>query len=253
MGKLNDGKLTVYGVPPSPPSNFVWMALDRVGIKYEKYEPNLLFKEHKSPWYLKINKNGALPAIRDEDGFCQNEGVVIVKYLIESRNIDTELYPYKDAAKTAKINESFEFISDDLRHNVLQFLGRTFMGPKFGGLKKPPKEVCDELCENLKQSYARFDKYLEVNGPYLNSEVPTIADIYGFVWLFMCNDLGLCLYEGNSNVEAYMEKLKKLPELDKYRLNYTKTVKMFLKVMKVMPIMFFCTCCFCCWGCGKCK
>ena len=80
-----------------------------------------MFKEHKRPWYRKINRNGAVPAIRDEDGFCQNEGVVIVKYLIESRKIDTPLYPYKDCVKVAKINESLEFISNDINSINVSF------------------------------------------------------------------------------------------------------------------------------------
>jgi glutathione S-transferase len=112
-----DGKLTIYGVPPSPPSNMVWMCLDIAGIKYEKYEPNLLFKENKKEWYKKINPNGAVPAMKDVDGFCQNEGIAISRYLIEASKVNTPIYPYADAAKVAKINEAIEFVCEDLREN----------------------------------------------------------------------------------------------------------------------------------------
>jgi glutathione S-transferase len=253
MPRLNEGELTLYGIDPSPPTIFVLGIFEKLKIKYIYYQPNLIFKEHKSPWYLKINPNGALPAMRDDDGFCQNEGVAMVKYIIESRNIKTDLYPYEDIEKCAKINEALEFVLEALRIPSFIVFARILAGPKLGGTQMPTKAVKDELIQNLTTGYEYLDKYLELNGPFFGSEVPTIADHYAFIWVMIPHGFNLCNIGGFKHLEAWYEKMRLIKEIEHFRLQYFATMRKIFCLIKVLPVIKCCTCCFCCFGCKCCK
>ena len=74
-------KLVVYQNPLSPPSMYVVMVCNYIGLDYKNYEMNAFTNEHKKPWYLKINPNGAIPACKDVNGFKTNEGVAVTRYV----------------------------------------------------------------------------------------------------------------------------------------------------------------------------
>ena len=64
----------------SPPSMFCVMTFDYLGLDYKNYEVDGFRNEHKKEWYLKVNPNGAVPALKDVNGFTTNEGIAIVRY-----------------------------------------------------------------------------------------------------------------------------------------------------------------------------
>ena len=74
-------KIVLYQHPISPPSMYCVMVFNYLGIDYINYEINVFKGEVKQPWYLKVNPNGAIPSIRDVNGFCTNEGIAITRYI----------------------------------------------------------------------------------------------------------------------------------------------------------------------------
>lgn len=61
------------------------IALEELALPYEVHAIDLAKKEQKQPWYLAINPNGRIPAIRDrdEDGFAVFESGAVLIYLAE--------------------------------------------------------------------------------------------------------------------------------------------------------------------------
>ena len=80
MSKTAD-RLVLYQSPLSPPSMFCGMVCDSVNLNYKSHEIDIINGGNRKPWYLKINPNGAVPSIKDVDGFTTNEGVAIARYV----------------------------------------------------------------------------------------------------------------------------------------------------------------------------
>ena len=50
--------------------------------------------------------------------------------LVETRKIDTPLYPYKDHRKAAIVNEALEFVVEEYRFATVDSFGRIIAMPK---------------------------------------------------------------------------------------------------------------------------
>lgn len=61
------------------------IALEELALPYEVHAIDLAKQEQKQPWFLEINPNGRIPAIRDRDenGFAVFESGAILIYLAE--------------------------------------------------------------------------------------------------------------------------------------------------------------------------
>ena len=74
--------ITIYGSPRSSSGRCFW-CLEEIDETYEARPLNFKEKEHKSPAYLKINPNGKVPTLTDDD-FVIWESVAINFYLAET-------------------------------------------------------------------------------------------------------------------------------------------------------------------------
>jgi glutathione S-transferase len=73
--------LTLYYFPQTRATRPRWL-LEELGVPYELKRVNLAAGEHKKPEYLKINPNGAVPALVD-DGLALFESAAICQYLAD--------------------------------------------------------------------------------------------------------------------------------------------------------------------------
>ena len=75
--------LTLYYHPVSPPSRACIFLLKYLGIKHELRFMDLREKrEQKEAWYLEINPNGQVPAMKHGSNFVLSESRAIMSYLI---------------------------------------------------------------------------------------------------------------------------------------------------------------------------
>ena len=74
--------INIYGSPRSSSGRCFW-CLEEIGETYEAKPLNFKEKEHKSPTYLKINPNGKVPTLTDDD-FVIWESIAINFYLAET-------------------------------------------------------------------------------------------------------------------------------------------------------------------------
>ena len=93
--------LQVYLDPCTVNSRKVLAGLDLLGTRYELNHVDYFTGAHKAPEYLRINPNGAVPAVMDGD-FALSESNAILQYAADLGGSDKH-YP-KDLKQRADIN-----------------------------------------------------------------------------------------------------------------------------------------------------
>ena len=73
--------IKLYGPARSSAGRCFWL-LEELNVPYENIKVDLMNKEHKADWFLKINPNGKVPALVDED-VTLFESMAINYYLTE--------------------------------------------------------------------------------------------------------------------------------------------------------------------------
>lgn len=73
--------ITLYGSANSSAGKCIWL-LEELNVPYEQKELNMKMKEQKSEWFLKLNPNGKVPVLVDEE-FVLWESFAINQYLAE--------------------------------------------------------------------------------------------------------------------------------------------------------------------------
>jgi glutathione S-transferase len=73
--------IKIYGVPQSRAMRALWMA-NECGIKYENV-PTSFTRDTRKPDYLKINPNGHIPTLVDDDGTIIWESMAVNLYLAQ--------------------------------------------------------------------------------------------------------------------------------------------------------------------------
>jgi glutathione S-transferase len=92
--------IKIYGSMQGSAGRCLWL-LEEIGVAYEQISLNMKEKEHKSEWYLKLNPNGKVPTLVDND-FVLFESYAINSYLVEKYK--PELYG-KTIEEKALINQ----------------------------------------------------------------------------------------------------------------------------------------------------
>jgi GSH-dependent disulfide-bond oxidoreductase len=73
---------TLY-TAPTPNGWKISIALEEMGLPYEVRVIDFATNEQKSDWYVKLNPNGRIPTLVDDDGFALFESGAILIYLAE--------------------------------------------------------------------------------------------------------------------------------------------------------------------------
>lgn len=89
--------------PPPPPYNQLKyytagtpnglkpaILLEELGLPYEQRAIDIRKNEQKEGWYLEINPNGRIPALKDGDDFRVFESAAIMLYLVDMYDTDNK-------------------------------------------------------------------------------------------------------------------------------------------------------------------
>jgi glutathione S-transferase len=109
--------IQLYGIPASRAFRSLWM-LEELGVPYENV-PTHYATDAKKPEYLRINPNGRIPALVDDDGTTVWESMAINLYLAEKYGRD--LYP-RDAAGRAHALQWSIFAMTEIEPPALEIL-----------------------------------------------------------------------------------------------------------------------------------
>ncbi len=188
----------------TPNGRKVSIALEEMGLEYSTRSVDLEKMEQKQDWYLRINPNGRIPAIIDEDNenLCLFESGAILIYLAE---------------KTGK----FLPVSGKARYRVIQWLmfQMAGVGPMQGQAnvfyRYAPEKIqyaIDRYQNETKRLYGVMDGQLS-ESEFIAGEY-SIADIAHWPWIDAHEWAGIDL-EQFPNLKRWYEQIGKRPAVIK--------------------------------------
>jgi glutathione S-transferase len=156
--------LTIYGSPMSRTFRVLWMARE-LGLQYEHVPLDPRKGEPRAPDYLKINPNGHVPAIRDDDLILW-ESLAINLYLAKKHG--GPLAP-ANVAEEGKATMWSMWALTELENSVVLLVQQSFGMPVDAG-------AADKAREAVKPPLAVLDGALAAS-PYLLGSRFTVADL----------------------------------------------------------------------------
>ncbi|KAM3142024.1 hypothetical protein pb186bvf_005897 [Paramecium bursaria] len=156
----------------SQPSRACKTAFDILHLKYETIPLWIQYGQHKTEEITKLNPLQQLPILVDSDGFTIVESHAIIKYIINSRNIQTTLYP-SDHQLRAKIDQYLDYHHGNTR-KCFTYYYNILIAPKLG--IKTGDDIL-KLEQVVNQNLSYIQNYYLKDKDYLFGNNVTIADI----------------------------------------------------------------------------
>lgn len=194
--------LTLYDNPLSQNGYKARLGLSFLKVDYELKRVDLMKGEQKEEWYLKLNPNGQVPTLVDED-FAIWESNAILLYL-GRKFTPNDLIP-QDLQKLGIMLEWMLFESNKLS----QYIGASRFLTKY----MPPEKVNPKELERTRKKAHRvlniFNNHLS-NNEFVTGEL-SLADItcYGQICVAPEGEVELSEY---SAVQDWMKKIEARPE-----------------------------------------
>ncbi len=159
--------LRIYGSARSRALRTLWMA-GELNLQYEHFDYAPRSAETKTPAFLAMNPNGAVPTI-DDDGFILFESMAINIYL--ARKHKSPLYP-SDPGQQAKVLQWSLWETDKLDRQVVNYANHSFALPE--AERKPA--LAEAAFKDVSAGMAVLNTAL-ATAPYLIGPDFTVADL----------------------------------------------------------------------------
>ncbi|KAN0105912.1 glutathione S-transferase [Hyaloscypha variabilis] len=194
-----ENNITLYGLDGTPNCIKVTLALEELNLKYATQTIDLRKNEQKNPWFLEINPNGRIPAVKDGDLRIFESGAILL-YLADKYDTNYKIsYPHGT-------NEYYEMLS----WVMFQMGG---VGPMQGqanhfrlAAKVRSDYAIDRYMQETKRLYSVLESRLETHD-WLAGTRYTIADIASFAWVRNAELIELDL-QAFPNVKKWVEKIE---------------------------------------------
>jgi glutathione S-transferase len=153
----------------------------------------------RSPEYLKINPDGAVPVLVDEDGWSINQNIAILNYLMD-RYPEAGLGGDGSPRARAEVNRWLAFLNADV-HPAFKPL---FSAQRFSADEAHHPSLHDTARERLRGMFERLDAQL-ANREWLTGH-RSVADAYLFVVLRWAKAKQVNLL-GLDHLEAFSKRM----------------------------------------------
>ncbi|KAH8892020.1 glutathione S-transferase Ure2-like protein [Thozetella sp. PMI_491] len=194
---------------PNPPK--VAIVLRELGLPHDIIPTN--FEEIKLPWYLEINPNGRLPAIRDPNtGITLWESGAILDYLVEEYDKDNKLSFPRGTPEYYHAKQWVYFqVSGQGPYYGQAHWFKHFHSEKIpSAIERYAKEV-NRVTSVLEAHLAKQEAEYSGDGPWLVGNKPSYADLSWVSWQTIVRDVTLTKDEYNEDdypyVKAWLAKL----------------------------------------------
>jgi glutathione S-transferase len=82
--------ITLYSCEGTPNSIKITLTLEELGLKYATQRVDITKNEQKQPWFLEINPNGRVPALKDGDLRIFESGAIML-YLADKYDDENKI------------------------------------------------------------------------------------------------------------------------------------------------------------------
>jgi len=197
--------ITLYTAPLSGNGRKVHMLLEEVGATYQLSKLDLMKGEQKNPDYLKLNPNGKVPTLVD-DNFVLWESNAILLYLAEKFPA-AKLLP-TDEHNRARMFQWLLFEQTTFRP-PLSFL---FRHTRFTPPGQQDQKAIEQSWSEVRANMAILQTALA--GRDYISRTFSVADIAVLPYVYLAKDLGAD-FSAWPGVEAYWQRLSARPSWQK--------------------------------------
>ncbi|XP_065664287.1 glutathione S-transferase theta-3 [Hydra vulgaris] len=164
--------LKIFYDAMSQPSRSVLLFLKCTKIPYVPVLVDIAKGGTRTAEYKLISPSQKVPAMQDGD-FLLMESSAILKYLCETRNVDSHWYP-KNQMERSKVDEYLAWHHLNLRSGASGIVFKSIFKPMLTG--QPPSDVTSEL-KLFQKCLEMFDSYFLKNTLYISGNEVSIADL----------------------------------------------------------------------------
>jgi glutathione S-transferase len=191
--------------PLSPNDRRVRLTAAVLGIQLDEHKIDFAKGEHKSPEYLALNPNGAIPTLVDGD-FVLTESRAIMQYLA-SKKPESGLLPKDEQARADVTRWQFWDAAHFSPHLSTLFYEKMLKGMM--GQGEPDTGKIDDALANFRRFAGVLNKRLD-GKKYLVGGTLTVADLTIASSLMYAQPLEVPLAEF-PNVKSWFESITALP------------------------------------------
>lgn len=195
-------KLKLYDHIESQNGYKVRLALSQLKIDYEWISIDLVNKEQKQDWFLKLNPNGKVPTLVDDD-FSIWESNAIILYL-GRKYAPNDLMP-QDIKKLGTMLEWIMYEATTISKNI--------SGARFLTKYMPPDKVNKDELQKYRKDARRClkiaDEHLSKNN-FFAGDCYSLADIscYAQIYTTLEGEINLSEFQ---NILAWMKRVESQP------------------------------------------
>jgi glutathione S-transferase len=197
-------KIKLYDHIESQNGYKVRLALSELKVDYEWISVDLVNKEQKQDWFLKLNPNGKVPTLVDDDFSIWESNAILLylgrKYALQGLN---NLIP-QDIKKLGIMLEWIIFEATTLSRHLS---GARFL-TKFMPPEKLDKEELEKYRKDARRALKIVDNHLSTNNFFAGDY--SMADISLYSQIYTAPEGGIDLSKF-PNIQAWQKRVEKQP------------------------------------------
>lgn len=202
--------MKLYADPLSTASRPVLLLVHDHSLPVDEITVSLHLGEHRSPAFLALNPNGAIPVLVDDD-FVLTESVAILRYL--ARRFELPVYP-ADLRGQARVDQMMNWFVTNFHLMHCVFGTYPKMLPELGRLDPATLRDFEMLGTQGSRRYLGvLDGQLAKTGPFVCGQAITLADYAGIAQVTLADYCGFD-FSPWPNVARWIDRMRERPGWD---------------------------------------